>query len=227
MREASSGRLLCCSDVHGNARAFRRVLRQAGWRPGCDQLVLMGDYLDRGPDPRGVLELLRSLLRCPGVTALKGNHEQLLADYLAGRIPNVLYLENGGEPTLEAFAGDGDRLVSESHFLSSLPTYYETDDYIFVHAGLRPGRSLKAQSEDDLLWIRQPFIDDYRGKTVVFGHTPTFLLQNRWTIFEGADKLGIDTGVAYGGRLSLVVLPEKQVYQSPPDEQLLLEEDAN
>lgn len=94
-------------------------------------------------------------------------------------------------------------------FFESLLSYYETDQYIFVHAGLLPGLPLVAQSADDLQWIRREFIDsDYDfGKRVVFGHTPFS------APLVAVNKIGIDTGAVYGGKLTCVELPALKFYQ--------------
>lgn len=210
-------RILCCSDIHGHPRALERVLAGAGWRPGVDPLVLLGDYVDRGPSPRETVARLRTLLRCPGVVALRGNHEEMLSQYLRGEISAARYLANGGETTLEDYSGDGDALARDADFLSDLPIHHETADYIFVHGGLVPGVPLESQRERDMLWIRGDFIRDYRGKLVVFGHTPTTSIRGDWEIYFGEDKIGIDTGVAYGGYLSLLELPSGRVHRARGD----------
>jgi serine/threonine protein phosphatase 1 len=117
---------------------------------------------------------------------------------------------NGGRQTLEDYlshAGqNADSPIPEGHmaFFNRLRTSYETEDYIFVHAGLRPKVQLAQQSQKDLVWIRQKFIySDYNfGKRVVFGHTPFN------EPFVKANKIGIDTGAVYGNQLTCVQLPQ-------------------
>ena len=210
-------RILSCSDIHGHVQAFRNVLRDAAWRPGSDALILLGDYVDRGPSPRAVVSELRVLLRCPGVVALRGNHEQMLADYLRGSISAARYLANGGGTTLDDYRHAPGDLARDAAFLEGLPTYHETEEYVFVHGGLLPGVAPEEQSERDLLWIREDFIAGYRGKTVVFGHTPTLNIDGSTEVYVGQDKIGIDTGVAYGGYLSLVEIPPGRIYRSRGD----------
>ncbi len=213
------GRILCCSDIHGHLHAMREVLRQAGWRPAQDLLILLGDYVDRGPRPRRVVDELRVLLRCPDVIALRGNHEVMLWDYLQGTVPESHYLGNGGGTTLRDYRDDPTALRADAEFLMGLPLYHATDDYIFVHAGLRPGVPLEQQNERDLVWIRDEFVTGYTGgRTVIFGHSPTSLLLNTAGVYWGTDKIGIDTGVAYGGRLTLLELPSGETYSAPPDD---------
>ncbi len=212
MNESKPDRILCCSDIHGYAGALRKVLFSARWRPGKDQLILLGDYVDRGPSPREVVSELKTLLRCPGVVALCGNHEKMLWEYLQGQLSYEHYMSNGGKVTLDAYRSDDAALQADAEFLYRLPRYHETEDYIFVHAGLRPGVPLDQQSEEDLLWIRDEFINNYRGKTVVFGHSPTPYIDGGQDVYRGKDKIGIDTGAAYGGLLTVLELPSGKTY---------------
>lgn len=210
-------RLLAIGDIHGCNRKLKQLLDLIRVDPLGDTLVFIGDYIDRGPEVRGVIDTLRDLKEaCRNVICLRGNHEDMfLNHYLEGQDED-LFLYNGGQSTLSSYgltladarAGTG---FPENHlrFFTSLPLSYETQEYLFVHAGLRPGRPLAAQSPDDLLWIRREFIDsecDF-GKTVVFGHTPLYepLIEK--------NKIGIDTGAVYGGCLTCIELPSRKIYQ--------------
>jgi serine/threonine protein phosphatase 1 len=126
------------------------------------------------------------------------------------------YLINGGTSTLVSYglvdSDAGKRIdIPPEHldFFRGLIPYYETEDYIFVHAGLKPGISLYNQDPTDMLWIRHDFIDsDYDfGKKIIFGHTPLP------RPFFGAGKIGIDTGAVYGGKLTCLQLPDEIIYQ--------------
>jgi serine/threonine protein phosphatase 1 len=183
-----------------------------------DLLVFIGDYIDRGPDSKGVVDyVLQCQEKLCTTVYLMGNHEQMFLDYLAGKnIETFLY--NGGMETLASYGLTGRRKISDDDlppghaaFFQELLHYYETDDFIFVHAGLRPGVSLSEQRFADFLWIRYDFIrSDYNfEKTVIFGHTPL----SRTAPFYGKKKIGIDTGAVYGGTLTCLELPEMRVYQ--------------
>ncbi len=191
---ASRGRLLAVGDIHGCLDHLQRLLDRV--EPQADdQVVFLGDYIDRGPDGKGVIDsLLEFGRRFPQTVFLKGNHEAMLLDFLAGR-NQMLYLYNGGGTTLESYQQGVGVRIPKAHldFLETLRTSFETEDFIFVHAGLRPGRSLAEQEERDLLWIRDEFIDsDYDwGRTVVFGHTPL-----PEPLFSD-NKIGLDTGAVY------------------------------
>ena len=211
------GRLLAIGDIHGCNRKLKQLLDRIKVDPHADILVFIGDYIDRGPEVRGVIDTLRDLKEaCRNVICLRGNHEDMFLNYYLEGRDEELFLYNSGMSTLysygisiaEARKGTG---FPESHlrFLTSLPLSYETDEYFFVHAGLRPGLPRSAQSPDDLLWIRREFIDseyDF-GKTVVFGHTSLYepLIEK--------NKIGIDTGTVYGGCLTCIELPSRKIYQ--------------
>ena len=203
-------KIFAVGDIHGCYEKLCALMDKIPVNMARDQLLFIGDYIDRG---RGSIEVLDYLIdlkkRSPGIIFLKGNHEDMLQNYLDGS-DRFTYLLNSGQQTLDAYLNNQnaseDYPVPSAHleFLSALDLYYQTEDYIFVHAGLRDKIPLEKQKETDLLWIRDEFIySDYDfGKPVVFGHTPFKepLVQ--------ANKIGIDTGAVYGNRLTCVQLPE-------------------
>ncbi len=214
-RTRSGKRIFAVGDIHGQLGLLDELLAALPLEPEKDELVFLGDYIDRGPDPRGVLERL-IILEKAGFKAvfLKGNHEAMLLDYLAGRGRNK-FLFNGGTATLQSYSSSGRDIGEVSlppehlDFIRRLKLYYETGDTIFVHAGLRPGLPLEDQDPEDLIWIRDEFFSsEYDwGKTIVFGHTPF------GEPFVGGRLIGLDTGAGYGGRLTCLVLPEKEFIQ--------------
>jgi serine/threonine protein phosphatase 1 len=203
-------RIFAVGDIHGCYDKLRRLLDKIPIDFAQDTLLFIGDYIDRGPNSYGVVEHLVQLKRqLPATVFLKGNHEEMFQNYLNGS-DRFTYLMNGGQLTLDSYLSRPDRPsdfpIPPSHrdFFQALRLHYETDQYIFVHAGLREGVPLHAQKETDMLWIREKFIYsayDF-GKRIVFGHTPFQqpLLQ--------ANKIGIDTGAVYGNKLTCVQLPE-------------------
>ena len=194
-----SGRLLAVGDIHGQAELLAKLLKQVDPQPE-DVVVFLGDYIDRGPDSPGVIDQLLELQdRFPQTVFLKGNHEAMLLDYLAGR-ETLLYLLNGGATTLAGYHRDNRMHIPPRHleFFRNLRLWYETAEFIFVHAGLRPGLSLHQQRHEDLLWIREDFLDaDFDwGKTVVFGHTPLP------SPSFAKHRIGLDTGAGHGHALT-------------------------
>ena len=200
-------KIFAIGDIHGCIDKLRRLVGKLHVNAG-DTMIFLGDYVDRGPDPKGVIDFLIKLQEeCAGrVIFLRGNHEVMFADYMAG-VNQQAYLYFGGTTTVESYSREtGKFTFPESHriFFRDLRSYYETPDYIFVHAGLRPGVPISEQTDEDRLWIRSAFINsDYDwGKRVIFGHTPFFMPR----IEE--NKIGIDTGAVYGRELTCLILPE-------------------
>ncbi|HZE20835.1 MAG TPA: metallophosphoesterase family protein [Desulfobaccales bacterium] len=205
--------LYAIGDLHGSLASLERLMEKINPDLARDRLVFIGDYIDRGPEPKGVVDyIIRLKNQAPpeGIICLKGNHEAMFLDFLLGAPPG-LFLFNGGRSTLQAYWGedwsDRENLVlppDHAQYYQDLRLYYETPDYIFVHGGLKPGVPLAGQEEEDLLWIRGEFItcpEDF-GRRIIFGHTPfkqPLLMLN---------KIGIDTGAVYGNFLTAVKLPE-------------------
>ena len=208
-------------DVHGQLGMLENLMAKIPWRPGKDALVFLGDYVDRGPDSKGVVDYVLSLTaEYSKIHCILGNHEGMLLDYLAGA-NRELYLINGGGTTLGTYQRHGSPSgtrprdgeipeLPEDHilFYNSLKLLVELDGYYVVHAGFRPGIPVEMQARTDMLWIREPFISSTRdfGKKVVFGHTPfvePLVMKN---------KIGIDMGAAYGRRLCCLELPAERFY---------------
>ncbi len=216
MGQGKVKRYFAIGDIHGCLPSLEALLEKLNplLDPQGDAIVFIGDYVDRGPDPRGVIERIIKLREeFPNVICLMGNHEDLFLNWVTKGEDLELYLYNGGGSTIRSYSKGGRFELPPSHleFLESLLLYYETDRYLFVHAGLRPGVPLEQQQRMDLLWIRREFIFSMHdfGKIVVFGHTPLrepLVMDN---------KIGIDTGAVYGGRLTCVELPALRFYSVP------------
>jgi len=218
-KASAAGRLFAIGDIHGCADELDVMIRAMAPVRG-DTVVFVGDYVDRGPSARDVIEMMVGL---PSEQAeyvfLKGNHEDMMLSFLGfpGRYGES-FLFNGGAQTLDSYGITEETLelapekIPEGHveFLKGLATSYLRPPYLFVHAGIQPLRQLEEQTVEDMLWIRQEFIfhPHQIGATVVFGHTPM-----RAVMVDLPFKLGIDTGLVYGGKLSCIEFNEGVLYQ--------------
>jgi serine/threonine protein phosphatase 1 len=216
-------RVYAIGDIHGRAdllgELYDRIAADAGAAPAGRRRVVVhiGDYVDRGPDSRRVIEMcLEEPLEGVSPVYLKGNHEQMMLDVLERRDDGRLWVYNGGDATIQSYGMGLDMTlgpalhaalgtaVPESHraFLDSLQLSARFGDYLFVHAGIRPGRPVDAQAEEDLIWIREPFLssDEDFGCVVVHGHTIA-----RAPVLR-ANRIGIDTGAFATDVLTALVL---------------------
>ena len=203
-------------DIHGCLNHLINLLDVVNPDLEQNKLVFVGDYLDRGPQSSKVVDFIIDLKKKynpENIICLMGNHERMFLDFLQGQ-EEMFFLLNGGASTAVSYWGNHwerseRRLPPEHHnFFATLKLYYETEDYIFVHGGLRPGLPLAAQKEEDLLWIRKEFIlSEFNfGRRVIFGHTPVR------TPLVMPNKIGIDTGAVYGNKLTCVSLPEEKFF---------------
>lgn len=199
-------------DVHGCLDQLRDLVRlceeDAG--AGRSKLVFLGDYIDRGPDSRGVVEFLIDLQKWSPdeIICLRGNHEDLLLAALEGGDAELNWRQNGGHSTLKSYRATSPNELPIGHldWMRSLPLFHDDGQRYFVHAGVHPARPLHQQRPRDLLWIREPFLssDTDLGRLIVHGHTP---------ISSGApelrnNRLNLDTGAVYGRALTSAVFAE-------------------
>ena len=218
-------RIYAVGDIHGRADLLARTLKQIDAdletkAPAGTIEVFLGDYVDRGPASREVLELLIERESTHRSVFLKGNHESLLTRFQTD--PSILdgwqrlggletIMSYGVTPSINADEVEQARLAvaftrafpdSHRRFLGNLKPSFTCGDYFFVHAGVRPGVPLTEQLEDDLLWIRQEFLlhEEEFSKIVVHGHTPVLQPDIR------PNRINIDTGAYATGRLTCVVL---------------------
>lgn len=223
--------LLAIPDIHGRKGALEEVLARADRAYGTGaRIVFLGDLVDRGEDSRGVIELLMDgIERGRDWIVLRGNHDQLCADFLtmaeAGghklRAGSGWLSDNiGGRETLRSYGltelpGKGGwpavaRAVPRAHrsFLENLPHSYETEEQIFVHAGIRPGVPLAEQERNDLIWIRDAFLDDRRdhGKLIVHGHTSCPEPEHH------GNRVNLDGGAGWGRPLHVARLEGRKVW---------------
>ncbi|MDI6852682.1 MAG: metallophosphoesterase family protein [Deltaproteobacteria bacterium] len=203
-------------DIHGCLAHLEQLLEAVNPDLTRHKLVFIGDYIDRGPNSRGVVDyVIRLKKQYPeNVICLKGNHEAMFLDFLNG-IERDLFLFNGGRSTIQEYWGKHWDSLAElrlppehEEFFLSLEKYHQTQDYVFVHGGLKPGVPLAEQVEEDLFWIRGEFITSFEdfGHKVVFGHTPM-----KYPLVM-PNKIGIDTGCVYGNFLTCIRLPAEEFF---------------
>jgi serine/threonine protein phosphatase 1 len=198
-------------DVHGCfdklVPLIDRCRRHAGAR--ASRFVFVGDYIDRGPDSRAVIELLIAMQQGHSeVICLRGNHEAIMLQAVRtgdGR----LWYANGAAATLDSYGIDDPRDMPREHvdWAAALPLRYDDGLRFFAHAGIDPRIPLDAQDEQDLLWIREPFLSSTcdHGRLIVHGHTPcrTGVPDVR------GNRLNLDTGAVYGGPLTAAAFTDE------------------
>jgi len=202
-------KIYAIGDVHGCADQLRELVglceEDAG--AGRSKLVFLGDYIDRGPDSRGVIEFLIDLQRWSPdeIVCLRGNHEDLLLAALESEDAEINWRHNGAHSTLKSYRATRPHELPTRHidWIRALPFFHDDGQRFFVHAGVHPDRPLHQQRARDLLWIREPFLSSRTnfGRLIVHGHTP---------IPSGipelhANRLNIDTGAVYGRNLTSAI----------------------
>ena len=228
-RAPEGERLYIVGDIHGRLDLLNPLLEQienhARANEGKNTIVYVGDYIDRGPNSRGVID--RVLQSVPGFIPryLRGNHDQALLDFLADPLFYRVWKGYGAPETLISYGVrpplfDDPQSIMETRnlFAANLPPVHrqffenlelgvEAGDYFIVHAGVRPGIGFASQSAQDMMWIRDEFLLSGRdhGKVVVHGHTPTSEVVRR------KNRIGIDTGAYMSGHLTALVLEGENV----------------
>lgn len=223
---AAGMRAYAVGDIHGRLDLLENLLDQieADLQSSTARrnfIVFLGDFIDRGPESRGVVEHLRNY-NPPNAEPvfLAGNHEEFLLRVLQGE-RNILdnWLNYGGLECVQSYGLDAARLIAmeedaairalceavpQAHvdFLRKLSDTFRFGDYLFVHAGIRPGVPLETQDPRDLRWIREPFLDDRgdHGFVVVHGHTIVDDVE------ELPNRVAIDTGAYRTGRLTAAII---------------------
>ncbi len=221
MENGEKGKIFAIGDIHGCFEKLRNLVERLPYDPQQDTLVFLGDYIDRGSQSKEVLDYLCQLRRqAKKLIALIGNHEHLMLEYHRTGDPALLpFLRHLGiDKLLDSYGANNPKSLQKMRFLPaehlqllhSLLPYWETEDYIFVHAGLEPGIPLEQQDISSLIEARSTFLaeeHDY-GKLVIFGHTPFNMP------FVTPTRIGIDTGAVYGNLLTALELPGLVFYHA-------------
>ena len=226
--------LFAIGDIHGCLKQLislqKKILNTKEFQKGNDLLIYIGDYIDRGPNTKDVINLILKLQKEKvNSIFLMGNHEQVMIDFLFNKINNLKYWLNlGADQTFKSykievaeFIKDGfgddtiDRLRSvllnelsdeHIHFLKNLRLFYSVGNYLFVHAGINPEKTLKDQDKMDLLWSRSDKFFDKNfkfEKIIVHGHTP------EEKVINFPYRINVDIGCFFSGKLSCVCLNDK------------------
>jgi serine/threonine protein phosphatase 1 len=209
------GRVYAIGDVHGCFDKLKKLVNQC--RLNCRnedaKLIFLGDYIDRGPDSRRVVEfLIDAQSHLAGkVICLCGNHEALAISGAADISQADSWLHNGGSETLQSYGITTAAQMPPDHirWFRSLPMYYDDGLRFFVHAGINPYQPLDEQNHHDLLWIREPFLSDRRSysRLIVHGHTPSKTHLPEQLI----NRLNIDTGAYLGGPLTAAIFDNQSI----------------
>ena len=231
--------LYALGDIHGQFDLLQDALAQIEHDGGRDAaVVFIGDLTDRGPDSRKVIDLLIGEITAGrNWIVIKGNHDRMFGWFMQDHpkmdpelllgmdwlVPRI-----GGRTTLASYGVKIDdtcryyqvhaaarAAVPAAHlaFLNALPLYHETEDYLFVHAGIRPNVALVDQTENDLVWMREPFLSHHapHQKFVIHGHTALDEPQLY------SNRLNLDGGAGYGRPLIPVLIDEKAIFRLGPD----------
>jgi serine/threonine protein phosphatase 1 len=211
-------------------KQFEELLELTKYNPDKDELILLGDYVDRGFRSKDVVSKIIHMKQEYGIVALKGNHDQMMVDAFRNQ-EDGLWLNNGGFATITSYYGsdifeggfeweeymNSKRFIIKHHgdhidFLENLPLYHENEEFIFVHAGINPlYLNWKNQPESEFYWVREIFYNNPTNeiRTVIFGHTPTVNLHGKPDIWFGEDKIGIDGACAYGKQLNCLEISDE------------------
>ncbi len=212
------GRLIAIGDIHGYNVPLQTLL-QAIEPTADDVVVCLGDYVDRGPDSKGVIDTLIQWGRVTQLVPLLGNHEEMMLNVVRGVEPHHGWLRYGGMETLDSYDFDGDlAFLPPEHveFFESLGDYFVMENFFFTHAAYDPNLELDVQPPELLRWhslragIPEPH---FSGRVAVVGHTAHPAAE----IIDVGHLICLDTNCYGGGLLTAMELPSKRVWQSTPE----------
>jgi serine/threonine protein phosphatase 1 len=216
-------RTLVIGDIHGTFRALLQCLERSGFDRAVDRLVVLGDVCDVYPDTRACIDELLALPRCEMVI---GNHDLMTLDWALRGHGTSVWLEQGGAATLESYAG-GPMPVAHTDFLNRAHSWLELEGRVFVHGGFDPALPLKNQSVRTLAWDRSLLLEAAAASSageggrigsyreIFVGHTPTQRFGSDVPV-RFLNIWDMDTGAGWRGRLSIMDVETRQVWQSDP-----------
>ena len=223
-------RTLAVGDIHGCATAFEKLLDIIELHPE-DKLITLGDYIDKGPNSKAVLDKLLYLYNNHQLIPLKGNHELMMLGASQGKQHEKFWVTVGGKATLNSYPQ-----VSDDNLLNNIPghhwdfvkhhclDWYETDDHIFVHANVDPNLPLPKQSNHDLFWQKiYPRQPHYSGKTVICGHTS----QKDGCPVNMGHQICIDTWACGEGWLTCLDIETGKIWQTNQESEVKIDDIKN
>ena len=226
-----ANRTIAIGDIHGCADALQSLLTVIQPQ-ASDTLITLGDYVDRGPNSAGVIDILTDLISRCTLVPLLGNHEIMMTNALKNRRDFEFWLFNGGKATLHSYGGDMNKMpMHHRTFINFCKPWYETQSHVFVHAAYDPELPMDQQTDEMLFWqhIDERFTPHphHSGKTFICGHTPqvggdvgdlghiklidTFCYGDQWlTAYD------VDSGEYIQARADGTLRPDRSEFSSPP-----------
>lgn len=203
-------RIFVLSDIHGNFELFNRMLKKIMINKE-DLLIINGDSIDRGKDSNQIFDKINSL-KNSGVEIIHliGNHEDMLLNYLKRK--DVSWLFNGGYETIKSYEKNKNIFIKHIEFIKSMPLALIIGKFLIVHAGIDPDKKLEEQERQDMLWIRDRFINvpiKHIDKTIIFGHS---IRVNGYIEYFDNNTIGIDCGSYFNFRLGCIELKTMKEY---------------
>lgn len=195
-------RRFAVGDIHGCSETFSKLSFDILKIEKKDEVYLLGDYIDRGPHSKKVVDMIIDLQKEEySIFPIMGNHEKMLLDSGKSYIDYMTWIYNGANTTMESFSIDNIDELDKKYldFFKCLPYYYELKDFILVHAGLNFDIPNPLEDKESMVWIRDDFVDKGKinGKRFICGHTPIPLEKIRKTLKES--KIMLDGGCVYSG----------------------------
>lgn len=217
-----SERLLAIGDSHGCYDSLSTLVHDVVRAGKNDKIILLGDYIDRGPDSKAVLDFIMKLIGDGyDVIPLRGNHEDMMLKAAMSPMDNYNWMRNGGYETLNSFGVTSVEEIESRYmdFVSELPFYYMEDRFIFVHGGFNDDIADPFEDTYSMIWERryEYHSDVFRDKTIVHGHRPHALSELEEQLGKSPSVINIDTGCVYGkeyglGDLTAIELREMKLF---------------
>ncbi len=224
-------RKILIGDIHGCLKTLKKLIKKVNYDSKTDQLIFLGDYIDRGKNSKGVLDFVSHIREVhPQTILLRGNHEHMMLRSLKNQKYYLMWQMNGGREALDSF-GVTDHMDIDIKYWQLIPTldyYFEDKDFIAVHAGLNFQKSNPFKDHKSMMWIREFAYDaeKAKNKTIIHGHTPLEIDMIRDQVKRRKKVICLDNGCCFGndlreefkgkfGNLCALSLPDYTLYEQP------------